>query len=274
MQFPSYTIERINTHGIHRDPRTFSGTGPDFRESWSECYEFRFFLRDWEGGPVIEGIHYPSARGYFALCKPMERKRYEGPFSCYLFSISTRDAQLTQALNALPTYALHPEMDAILEQFYKMTQVDTRNTLDGRLEIWNYANTILRRLLQEQYAVAHTYEGNPRRHQAALLAAKKYLEQHLEEDVDLRKLAADSHLHPTYFHKLFTAAFGRTPAEYLMWYRVLIAREHLRDDSCSISEISAKCGFSSPSYFCQKFRQHSSCSPSQYRKAIRNRRKK
>jgi AraC-like DNA-binding protein len=204
----------------------------------------------------------------------MQSWRYEDPFSCYILDISTRDPQLTQALNALPTYAFHPEMDQILELFQKMTRVDTRQTLDSKLEIWNYANSILRLLLRQEYSVAHTYEGNPRRYQAVLLAAKKYLEQHLEEDVDLKKLAADSHLHPTYFHKLFTAAFGRTPAEYLMWYRVLIAREYLRDDNCPISEIAAKCGFSSPSYFCQKFKQHSACSPSKYRRNIRNRRQK
>jgi AraC-like DNA-binding protein len=154
-----------------------------------------------------------------------------------------------------------------------MARVDTRQTLDGRLEIWNYANSILRLLLRQQYAVAHTYEGNPRRHQEVLLAAKKYLEEHLDETVNLNKLAADSHLHPTYFHKLFTAAFGRTPTEYQMFCRLMKAMEYLRDDSCSISEIAAKCGFSSPSYFSQKFRQYAKGSPSQYRRVIRNRRK-
>ena len=42
MQFPQYAIHRINTHGIHQDPRNISTSGADFRESWSEHYEFRF----------------------------------------------------------------------------------------------------------------------------------------------------------------------------------------------------------------------------------------
>lgn len=274
MQFPSYSIERINTYGIHLDPRTTPIPPAEARETWTENYEFRFFLKDWEGGPVIEGVRYPSAKGYFAFCKPMQRKKYEGPFSCYLLSISTQDPQLTQALNALPEYAFHPEMDEILALFLQMVRVDTRNTLDGKFEMFNYANSILRLLLKQQYAPAHTYEGNPRRHQQALLNARKYLQEHLAEDVDLKQLARESHLHPTYFHKLFTAAFGRTPAEYLMWHRVMVAREYLRDDDCSISEIAAKCGFSSPSYFSQVFRLYSVSSPSQYRKAVRNQRKK
>lgn len=274
MQFPSYSIERINTYGVKTNPSTTKIPQAEARDSWSEHFEFRFFLEDWEGGPVIEGVHYPSVKGYFTCCKPMQRKKYTGPFSCYLFSISTQDSQLTQALNELPTYAFHPEMDTILELFSQMASVDTRNTLDGRLEIWNYANAILRILLKQQYAAAHTYEGNPRRHQQALLAAKKYLQDHLDEDVDLKQLAKESHLHPTYFHKLFTAAFGRTPAEYLMWHRVMVAREYLRDDNCSISEVAVKCGFSSPSYFSQIFRKYSLCSPSQYRRTVRRHRKK
>ena len=273
MEFPVYSIERINTYGVHYDPRTYKIPAAESRDSWTEHYEFRFFLTDWEGGPVIDGTLYPSAKGYYTCCKPMQHKRYEGPFSCYLFSISTQDPQLKAALDALPIYEFHPEMDTILVLFQKMAQVDTRNTLDGRLEIWSYSNSILRLLLQQQQAVAHTVEGNPRRHQKALVAAKNYLKTHLDEDVDLAKLAKDSHLHPTYFHKLFTAAFGRTPTEYLMFHRILAAREYLRDDNCSISEVARKCGFSSPSYFSQKFRQYSSSTPSGYRKAIRKRRK-
>lgn len=274
MNFPEFSVERVNTYGIHYDPHKHVMSHADARESWATCYELRFFLQDWEGGPVIDGVLYPSAKGYFTCCKPMQSWRYEDPFSCYILDISTRDPQLTQALNALPTYAFHPEMDQILELFQKMTRVDTRNTLDAKLEMLIYASSILRLLLQPQYAIEHTYEGNPRRHQAALLAARKYLQEHLEEDVDLAQLAKDSHLHPTYFHKLFTAAFGRTPAEYLMWYRVMTAREFLRDDNCSVSEVARKCGFSSPSYFSQKFRQYSTCTPSSYRNAIRKRRKK
>lgn len=273
MEFPSYTIERINTYGIHFDPNTFEIPSAYANEACAPYYELRFFLRDWEGGPVIDGIHYPSRKGYFTCCKPMQSRRYSGPFSFYLFCISTRDPHLCTALNSLPACAFHPEMDRILELFLKMAHVDTRNTLDARLEIYSYANSLLRLLFKPQYEPAHTIEGNPRRHQEALLAARKYLQEHLQEDIKLEELARESNLHPTYFHKLFTAAFGRTPAQQLMWYRIMASREHLRDDNCSITEIAMKCGFSSQSYFCRKFKELSSSTPSQYRRTIRTRRR-
>lgn len=274
MLCPEFTIERINTYGIHLDPRTFEVAPADAKETWASCYEFKFFLEDWEGGPVIDGIHYTAATGYFTCCKPTQRKRMAGPYRCYIFDISTQDPQLTESLNRLPNYAFHPEMDKILELFRRMGSVDTRSTLDARLEIWSYGCQILRLLLQPQHTVEHTYEGNPRRHQHSLLAARNYLKEHLDQDIDLALLAKDSHLHPTYFHKLFTSAFGKTPSEQLTWFRIMASREYLRDDNCSIAEISRICGFSSQSYFCRKFKEYSLQTPSQYRASIRRRRKK
>ena len=270
MHCPEFTIERINTYGVKTDPHSYTKE----KDRMTSCYEFRFFLQDWEGGPVINGILYSAEKGYFTCCKPMQCLRHEGAFSCYIFNISTEDPQLTDALNSLPVYAYHPEMDGILELFEKLCKVDTRNTLDGRLEIWSYANSLLRLLLKPEYEAAVSYNGNSRRHQAALQAARKYLKEHLAEDVDLAQLAKDSHLHPTYFHKLFTAAFGSTPSELLMWYRIQAAWWYLRDDNCSISEIARNCGFSSQSYFSRKFKQYARQTPTQYRNAIRRRREK
>lgn len=274
MLCPEFSIEQINTLGLHYDPRTYTLPRAFATETWATNYQFLFFLENWEDGPVIDGIHYPAAQGYFSCCKPMQSIKLTGCFCAYTLDISCKDPELSAALNALPSYANHPDMDSIWEFFRKMLAVETRNTLDARLELFIYASSILRILLKTQYTIEHTYESNPRRHQAALLAARDYLKQHLEEDVDLVQLAKGSHLHPTYFHKLFTAAFGRTPAEQLMRYRILAAREYLRDDNCSISEISRKCGFSSQSYFSRKFKESSWQTPTQYRNDIRNRRKK
>lgn len=275
MLCPEFTIERIFSYGFHSNTRVQKIPG-NVRESFATCYHFRFFIEDSEGGPIIEGVHYPAAKGYFSLCKPMQRNRYINPFRCYLLDISTEDPLLTEVLNKLPPYAYHPEMDRILELHKKMDAVETRNTLDGKLELSTYACELLRLLLQQQpeYAVAHSYDSNPRRHQAALLAALKYLKEHLEEDVKLKKLAQDSHLHPTYFHKLFTATFKRTPAQMLMHYRIVKSREYLREDKYSMAEISRMCGFSSQSYFCRKYKELSLQTPTQYRNSIRRRRKK
>ena len=107
------------------------------------------------------------------------------------------------------------------------------------------------------------------RHVASLLAANNYLREHLQEKIDLPKLAHDSGLHPTYFHKLFTKAFGQTPTEQLLTHRIQAAAILLVSEDLPISEIAERCGFSTPNYFCTRFREKIGVCPRQYRKAVR-----
>ena len=274
MQCPEITIEHFSTHGIHLDPKSTVYQSIVQKDSLSSSYQLLFFPEDWEGGPVIDGIRYPAAADHFVCCKPLQHKRMEGPFKSYIISLTTADPQLQEALDNLPTYAYHADTAQILQQIKTMCQVATRTALIDRLELAVHVSTVLRTLLSAEYPLEHTHHANPRRHQEALLAANQYLKDHLEEDVDLQQLAKDSHLHPTYFHKLFTATFGKTPAQQLMHYRILASREYLRRDDCTISEIARRCGFSSQSYYCRKYKEISMETPSQYRRIIRKRRKK
>lgn len=274
MTFPDFTIEHLGTYGINYDPRTTTIGPSHFREVLTTCYEFEFYPADWEGSISISGNSFSILNGHFSCVKPKQIRKRTKPYQCYMLHISTKDPQLKKALDALPDFAQHPDMDTILELIQKMRHVDTRNTLDGRLEIWIYACSILRLLLQHQYAVANAPLGNARRHQEALIAANKYLKEHIQEDVDLAVLAKDSGLHPTYFHKLFKAAFGQTPSEQLMRYRIYASWELLRDDNMPISEIAMRCGFSSQSYFCRIFKVFSSQTPTQFRRTVRSRRPK
>ena len=274
MNFPEFTIELLGTYGINYDPRTYTISPSHFREVLTTSYEFEFHPSDWEGSIRINGNSFAISKGCFSCAKPHQTRKRTPPYQCYMLYISTKDPQLAKALDALPDYAQHPDMDTILDLIQKMIRVDTRNTLDGRLELWIYACSILRLLLQEQYAVANATLGNARRHQDALLAANQYLKEHIQEDVDLVNLAKESGLHPTYFHKLFKAAFGRTPSEQLTRYRIRASWQFLRDDSMPIGEIAMRCGFSSQSYFCRIFKLYSSQTPSQFRRTLRKRRTK
>lgn len=275
MLCPEFSIQQMDTYGIHLDPRTHSPSRAALKDTISSFYRFCFFLEDWEGGVVIDGHFYLAAAGHFACCKPMQPMHIKPPFRNFNLIISTTDPTLIEGLDQLPNYSYHPEMDTILALLNRMYfQIPTRTALPDRMELLSCASNILYKLLRGQYPLEQTRERNVRRHQEVLLAANQYLKEHIEEDVDLEKLAKDSFLHPTYFHKLFKAAFGRTPAQQLMLYRIRASRDYLRKDDCTIAEISRKCGFSSQSYYCRKYKELSLQTPSQFRNSIRRRRKR
>ncbi|MDE5620435.1 MAG: AraC family transcriptional regulator [Ruminococcus sp.] len=73
-----------------------------------------------------------------------------------------------------------------------------------------------------------------------------------------------------YFHRLYYTAFGTTYRQDVIYSRILYACELLKNTDLSISEIAEKCGYDSDSYFMRQFRQHQNCTPSEYRKIIKN----
>lgn len=238
------------------------------------CYELEFYYADCPGGLTIDGVHFPAKRGFFTCCKPGQHRKMVLPYKCLFFNITTQDPQLREALDKLPGYAPMGDTEKLLSVCTAMVTESRRNTLHEKLLAEGCVCTVLSMLFRNQYTITDVSDHNVYRHQQALLAANDYLREHLLENVDLNKLAHDSGLHPTYFHKLFTAAFRKTPAQQLMLHRVRAAIRLLMEDELSISEISDRCGFSTPNYFCYKFRELTGRSPSQYRKNIRERAKK
>lgn len=274
MKSPDFTITDFNSFCVYTNPYKYTASREELIDTLVSSYEFRFYPEDLPGGVTIDGVRYPARKGCFTFSKPGQKRRITLPFKCFYFNLTTQDAQLRESLDRLPTFGEHPQMDEILDICKRMKWIVSRNTVEARIEMCGYIYKILNMLLRQQYAVTNAEEGNIHRHQQALLAADQYLRDHISEDIDLKKLAQGSSLNPTYFHKLFTTAFGKTPAQQLLWYRHLAAKNYLRDDDCPLSEIAVKCGFSSQSYFCYKFKQLEGMTPSTYRSNRRGQRKR
>jgi len=273
MAIPQFDIVRMNTYGVRFDPRKLHEEGYRTKEWWVTCYELEFYIDDWNGGTVIDNVLYPAKKSWFTCAKPGQFARMELPYRSYYLNISTRDERLKAALDALPAYAYNPDIPKIVELINKNFAKDRNDTLSSQMERYAYACQILSLLLRTYPDDAPASPVTTiRRHEQALMEADNYLRTHLSEDVDLAKLARSSGLHPTYFHKLYTAAYAHTPAANLMRYRVRHAWELLWDDKMPIAEVARRCGFSSQSYFCRKFKELSWQTPSQYRKSLRKRR--
>ena len=270
MNCPYFSVVRFDSFRINSDPNLKCHDPLAEQDYLTAAYEFEFYTEDCSGGVTIDDVLYPARNHYFTCCKPGHMRRLTLPYRCYFFNINTENPDLKKALDGLPLYAYCPDSDEILEICKKMVVIRDHNTLHGRLQLESCICRILSILLKQQYAVPDYKEANVRKHQDILLKADCYLREHLQEPVNLEDLAKGSGLHPTYFHKLFTAAFKRTPTEQLMWYRITTAMQMLTQDDRPLSEIADIRGFSSQNYFSYKFKEQVGSSPSQYRKERRN----
>lgn len=81
----------------------------------------------------------------------------------------------------------------------------------------------------------------------------------------LEDLAGKAALNPKYFCRLFRQVTGKTPIEYLNYYRIECAAELLCSTQYTITDIAFRCGFEDSSYFGRMFRRMKSISPRGYR---------
>lgn len=85
----------------------------------------------------------------------------------------------------------------------------------------------------------------------------------------LRELAGISHMSRSSFAAAFKRQIGTAPLEYLIQWRMSLARDALRRDTRSISELAFAVGYESESAFGTAFRRVNGASPRQFRDAAR-----
>lgn len=70
----------------------------------------------------------------------------------------------------------------------------------------------------------------------------------------------------TYFHRIYSKAFGVTFMQDVINSRLAAAADMLTGTNRSVSYIAEKCGYDSDSYFMRQFRKHYGCTPTEYRR--------
>lgn len=226
-------------------------------------YEFEFYTENCPGGLRNDGVLYPAQKGGCCLSKPGQIQEIVKPYRGYYFNVVTQDPELCEMLDNLPGFFIMWNVSEVIDLIKQMVSTEDSGLM-GRLKLQSCACRIL--------AILSRYRTNPKaadsgvyQHRKTLLMADKYLRENMTRDVNLLELAKLCSLDPTYFHKLYTAAFGITPAKRILGFRINAAKRGLIAGESSLEELAGNCGFSSQAYFCYRFKQIVGLTPLQYR---------
>ena len=93
-----------------------------------------------------------------------------------------------------------------------------------------------------------------------------YIDQHLEQSLDLNTLAEVAHFSQFHFHRLFSAWMGETLGEYLRRRRIEVAAMRLATQPrLRVLNIALSVGFGSAEAFTRAFKSRFGCSPTVWR---------
>lgn len=118
---------------------------------------------------------------------------------------------------------------------------------------------------QRLYIQKKSLSASRLRQEEQMEAVIGFIKKKYSENITLEDMAATANLSPKYFCRLFKDTTGRSPIEYLNWFRVNMACTCLRDSQDKLSDIAYNCGFNDFSYFIKIFRRYKGITPLKYR---------
>ncbi len=127
-------------------------------------------------------------------------------------------------------------------------------------------NAACARILHKYAEVRYPFSGPPRLTDDQLRAAIDYIHDHIGASLELRSISRAGGLSEFHFARLFKAATGVTPFQFVTRTRMERAKQLLRKTRLPVFEIAKRVGYHKPSHFSARFRALSGYGPDAYRK--------
>ena len=99
---------------------------------------------------------------------------------------------------------------------------------------------------------------------------KRHIADHAADDLSLEGIASMLGMSPYYISKLFKEETGMNYIDYLTECRIDRAKALLADHSLSLKRIAFEAGYNDPNYFSRVFKKICGVAPSDYRRALLN----
>jgi AraC-like DNA-binding protein len=96
-------------------------------------------------------------------------------------------------------------------------------------------------------------------------ALDNYIRENAGDDISNTEIGAIFGYHPFYISKVLKDRKGTTLRQYIIAYRLKLAKKLLEESAKSVNEISEECGFNDPSYFTKTFKSAFGMTPKEYR---------
>lgn len=131
-----------------------------------------------------------------------------------------------------------------------------------KIPIYNVTNHIVG-MMGISIDIQSDEENQPKTNER-IYKVEKYIRQYFDQAISMSLLAELAELSVSQLDRTFKKLFHMTPSQFIQKIRLEHAVKLLQQD-CSITEISALCGYSDHSAFSRKFKQLTGTSPRQFK---------
>jgi signal transduction histidine kinase/DNA-binding response OmpR family regulator/ligand-binding sensor domain-containing protein len=202
---------------------------------------------------IISDVMMPEMDG-FEVCKILKEDERSSHIPIILLTAkATKEDKIEGLTQGADAYLTKPfEKEELMIRLDKLMEI--RKTLQKK-----YSNSLISS--QSDNKVIESKEDS------FIGKIEKIILANLEDDdFSINELSRELHLSRSQVHRKIKALTGMSTAIYMRSVRLQKAKELLQSNELSISEVAYQCGFKSPVYFSQVFKETFGFSPSATRK--------
>lgn len=248
---------------------------------WHDELEFGYVVDgEVEIATTNKVYHLHKGEGYFMNTNVLASMRYpkRGVLDYFLFhptflSGHFRSVFETKYLNpilqnkkidVIELRGENANQQKILAKLYQASQL--REKQDTEFQTRNIFSEIWLLLMEEVRQMKLSGLSVSQTNQERLLAMMLYIQENYADKITLEEIAASAMISTREALRCFQNSIQQTPFEYLISYRVDMAKKMLRSSELSVTEIAVRTGFSNSAYFSKIFKRICRMTPLAYRK--------
>lgn len=147
------------------------------------------------------------------------------------------------------------------------TEMETEQPL-GELYVASLTHALVTRFVQlDSTCELHSTAGVSALPPRILKRVLEKIEANLDADLTVTNLAQETGYSRGHFLRMFRAATGLTPHQYVLDLRLRRAQDSLKRKDTRIIDVALSCGFSSQSHMTSVFRQRLEMTPAEFRRS-------
>lgn len=253
------------------------------------CYDCRlFYVAQGDAELYANGQSYTVANNTCIFLPP--KSRYRFTFSnpdnvkIYILNFDLTDEfhHLSRSLGTATESTFQPEKLLVYDLPQEFSQAIVENNC---LPVFDRVASCIELFLHKEPYYKHSASAQLKLALITLLkefknehsdyklvqSVQEFIRNHYDDaELSNQTIAQQFGYHPYHVNRLFKAQTKKTLHDYLIDYRLHMAKNYLATTTLNVTMVSEKTGFSSYTYFIKLFRERTGISPLQYRKTHKN----
>lgn len=234
---------------------------------WRDQYVFEYVL---SGRGTIECGRqtYTVGPGDLYFLNRLHSHRYyadpDDPFCKLWINVSGRLVNSLVELYGISEGVVvrHHDAEGVFREMHSLVAgLTTENRSDVCNALGLHIHALLQILARSDQREADIHDNANR-----ALQIKRYIDQNNNFDLSLDDIAAHFFLNKVYLTRVFRAAYGVTPKQYILSRRIEAAKNMLSNSGTSMQEIAALLHFASTQHFSAAFHRAVGMTPGEYRR--------